>query len=522
MPPASVSPSSSTKSSFASAFGVIAEAQPRSSARKPRNSGLPAKRRTRASTLASSLMARVLPADALTPTNSAATAGRGQRRLEPAGVLHVERAQIDQREVVAGQAIALRGRRIGVRRARRLRRRRRRQRMHGDAPVLHLAPAVVALQRERALADLLQRRRQAGDLALGLEVVDDQRVVDVDADARPLHPQLQREPLVVAGQRLVGVADAVEAAGLLVLDVGGAAVAREDRLVVVHLHLEALLRRPALVHPGGVEVDAGVGAGVGEHLELGLEIGELRLLHRPDVEEVRALAVAGQRAVLDRPRVRVLAAFQPFSVAPSNSACHPGFSAFRRARARRAPAITTAPRAMPDDSIAACVSDSVGRPSLLETGHTSACYSSALTLRRIDAHSPDRRARRGRRHGGRCRRRHPDRRHGRPADEVGLVHLGVGARATRPNKAGGAASSRRRPRRSTSSSTTRPCSSRAARRIAPHTHKNEELIIVKEGAVEAYVNGEWKPAPTGSLIFFASMVPHTVRNTGTVPARTTS
>jgi quercetin dioxygenase-like cupin family protein len=54
---------------------------------------------------------------------------------------------------------------------------------------------------------------------------------------------------------------------------------------------------------------------------------------------------------------------------------------------------------------------------------------------------------------------------------------------------------------------------------APHTHANEELIIVKEGAVEAYVNGEWKPAPTGSLIFFASNVPHTVRNTGTVPAR---
>jgi quercetin dioxygenase-like cupin family protein len=52
----------------------------------------------------------------------------------------------------------------------------------------------------------------------------------------------------------------------------------------------------------------------------------------------------------------------------------------------------------------------------------------------------------------------------------------------------------------------------------PHTHKNEELIIVKAGAVEAWVNGEWKPAPTGSLIFFASMVPHTVRNTGTVPA----
>ncbi len=53
---------------------------------------------------------------------------------------------------------------------------------------------------------------------------------------------------------------------------------------------------------------------------------------------------------------------------------------------------------------------------------------------------------------------------------------------------------------------------------APHTHKNEELLIIKAGEVEAYVNGEWKPAPTGSLVFFASMVPHTVRNRGQVPA----
>lgn len=53
---------------------------------------------------------------------------------------------------------------------------------------------------------------------------------------------------------------------------------------------------------------------------------------------------------------------------------------------------------------------------------------------------------------------------------------------------------------------------------APHTHANEEIIIVKTGQVEAYVNGDWKPAPTGSLIFFASMVPHTVRNTGSEPA----
>ncbi len=53
---------------------------------------------------------------------------------------------------------------------------------------------------------------------------------------------------------------------------------------------------------------------------------------------------------------------------------------------------------------------------------------------------------------------------------------------------------------------------------APHQHVNEEVIIVKEGAVDAYVNGEWTPVSTGSLIFFASNVPHTVRNVGTVAA----
>jgi len=52
----------------------------------------------------------------------------------------------------------------------------------------------------------------------------------------------------------------------------------------------------------------------------------------------------------------------------------------------------------------------------------------------------------------------------------------------------------------------------------PHTHKNEEILIIKSGTVEAYVNGEWKTAPEGSLLFFASMVPHTVRNTSAKPA----
>lgn len=52
----------------------------------------------------------------------------------------------------------------------------------------------------------------------------------------------------------------------------------------------------------------------------------------------------------------------------------------------------------------------------------------------------------------------------------------------------------------------------------PHTHVNEEMIILKEGSLEAYVNGTWTPVSTGSMIFFGSNVPHSVRNSGTAPA----
>jgi quercetin dioxygenase-like cupin family protein len=52
----------------------------------------------------------------------------------------------------------------------------------------------------------------------------------------------------------------------------------------------------------------------------------------------------------------------------------------------------------------------------------------------------------------------------------------------------------------------------------PHTHPNEELILVKEGAVEAFANGTWTPASTGSIIFNASNQPHTVRNVSKSPA----
>jgi len=51
-----------------------------------------------------------------------------------------------------------------------------------------------------------------------------------------------------------------------------------------------------------------------------------------------------------------------------------------------------------------------------------------------------------------------------------------------------------------------------------HQHPDEEIMIIKEGTVEALVNGETKRLGPGSVIFQASNQPHTLRNVGDTPA----
>jgi quercetin dioxygenase-like cupin family protein len=53
---------------------------------------------------------------------------------------------------------------------------------------------------------------------------------------------------------------------------------------------------------------------------------------------------------------------------------------------------------------------------------------------------------------------------------------------------------------------------------APHSHPNEELVIVKEGTVEVLVAGEWKRMGPGSVVFSASNQVHGLRNVGSAPA----
>jgi quercetin dioxygenase-like cupin family protein len=52
----------------------------------------------------------------------------------------------------------------------------------------------------------------------------------------------------------------------------------------------------------------------------------------------------------------------------------------------------------------------------------------------------------------------------------------------------------------------------------PHTHPDEELLIVKEGTIESFIDGKTTPLGPGGIVFHAANQPHTVKNTGTAPA----
>jgi quercetin dioxygenase-like cupin family protein len=52
----------------------------------------------------------------------------------------------------------------------------------------------------------------------------------------------------------------------------------------------------------------------------------------------------------------------------------------------------------------------------------------------------------------------------------------------------------------------------------PHTHANEEVLVIREGQVEFFFKGAWHPATTGDVIFLTGTDPHGVRNAGATPA----
>ena len=54
---------------------------------------------------------------------------------------------------------------------------------------------------------------------------------------------------------------------------------------------------------------------------------------------------------------------------------------------------------------------------------------------------------------------------------------------------------------------------------APHKHVHEEIIIIVEGTVEAFVEGATETLEAGSVIYFGSNQMHSARNVGKTPSR---
>ena len=53
---------------------------------------------------------------------------------------------------------------------------------------------------------------------------------------------------------------------------------------------------------------------------------------------------------------------------------------------------------------------------------------------------------------------------------------------------------------------------------APHTHPNEEVIVIREGTLEAFQNGKRTRVGPGGVLFMASNQPHNVVNVGDTTA----
>jgi (S)-ureidoglycine aminohydrolase len=49
----------------------------------------------------------------------------------------------------------------------------------------------------------------------------------------------------------------------------------------------------------------------------------------------------------------------------------------------------------------------------------------------------------------------------------------------------------------------------------PHTHRAEEIILMRTGNVQMYINGKYYPATDGDLVFLPSGNPHALENHGT-------
>ena len=161
------------------------------------------------------------------------------------------------------------------------------QRADADVAEMRGAARIVSLEGEGAVIE------DAAEFGVGLEglsglyIVDDEHVVDSGLHALAANSNGEREPLVVSVEGFVDVADSVERAGLLALDVAGEWSGR----IVFNLHFESGGRKTGGLE-FGVEVDAGVGAGQCFDFGAKFKIPKIGVVDSAGVEEMRALAMS--------------------------------------------------------------------------------------------------------------------------------------------------------------------------------------------------------------------------------------
>src|SRR5258708_7441052 len=142
-----------------------------------------------------------------------------------------------------------------------------------------------------------------GNRRVGLDVVDEENVVQADLCTVAAHGDGHLKPSVVPDEGFIDVADAIERGRLLAL-----AIVSFADVSIVDLDLEALVGKSILLELR-VEVDAGVAAFARHDVGLELEVLEVAVAEWAGVKEVRARAIGGNQTVRHSPRAGVLARF---------------------------------------------------------------------------------------------------------------------------------------------------------------------------------------------------------------------
>jgi len=154
-----------------------------------------------------------------------------------------------------------------------------RQRLNKYVFKVDLAFGIVALQGKSAIGDVAAFPFFEELGVVGFGIINYYLIIQFDDHSFALYDDFFGKPNVVFYQLFLDIFDAVETAGSAPVGVG-----------VVDLHFESLLR-PAALLVSGMKIDPRIGAGLGHHIGLEVEVFKRMSLHISLIKQVRRLTV---------------------------------------------------------------------------------------------------------------------------------------------------------------------------------------------------------------------------------------